>query len=177
MNWKTPITLVVLLGILLGAAVYGWQTIVSPNETKKPTTAPEPASKCERKTTFKKGQTIRAEDIVVNVYNAGGISGLAGNTLSALVGKAFQAGVSDNAPGRQKARNVTIVTNVPKSPAIRLVRIQFLGPVRVVPGELAPGIDVIVGDNFRAVDPNASTNITLKRTITSCRKAADATSS
>jgi hypothetical protein len=170
LNWKTPITLVVLLGLLVGAVFYGWQTIISPDEKEK---APEVAGtppKCERRTTFKKGQTIRAPDITVNVYNAGIVPGLAGDTLSALVGKGFQGGISDNAPGAQSARNVTIVTDVPESPKVRLVRTQFQGPVRVVPGELAVGVDVIVGDEFLAVDPNAITFIQLKRNISSCPK-------
>lgn len=174
MNWKTPITLVVLLGILLGAAVYGWQTIISPGGAESTSRAPKstPTHKCVRKTTFKKGQLIRAQDIVVNVYNAGEISGLAGNTLSALVAKGFKPGISDNAPDTLTTRNVAIVSGVPKSPEVRLVRIQFQGRVRVVSGELATGIDVIVGDNFRSVDPNATTSIRLKREITSCRHVA-----
>ncbi len=169
MNWKTPITLVVLLGLLVGAVFYGWQTIISPDEPAEGPTAGAPPT-CERKVTFKKGQKIQAQDITVNVYNAGIVPGLAGNTLSALVGKGFQGGVSDNAPGAQSARNVTIMTDVPESPKVRLVRMQFQGPVSVVPGELAVGVDVIVGDEFRAVDPNATTVIQLRRNISSCAK-------
>ncbi len=169
MNWKTPITLVVLLGLLVGAVFYGWQTIISPDEPAEGPTAGAPPT-CERNVTFKKGQKIQAQDITVNVYNAGIVPGLAGNTLSALVGKGFQGGVSDNAPGAQSARNVTIMTDVPESPKVRLVRMQFQGPVSVVPGELAVGVDVIVGDEFRAVDPNATTVIQLRRNISSCAK-------
>jgi len=169
LNWKTPVTLLVLLGLLVGAVFYGWQTIISPDEPAEGPTAGAPPM-CERKATFKKGQRILAGDITVNVYNAGIVSGLAGNTLSALVGKGFQGGVSDNAPGAQSARNVTIMTDVPESPKVRLVRMQFQGPVRVVPGELAVGIDIIVGDEFRAVDPNATTVIQLRRNISSCAK-------
>ncbi len=175
MNWKTPITLVVLLGLLLGAAVYGWQTIISPSEPDKPAAQGQP-KKCAKKTTFKKGQVVRAENIVVNVFNAGVISGQAGNTLSALVGKGFRAGVADNAPDSQTARNVTIVTPTRESPEVRLVRLQFVGAVRVVPGNLEKGIDVVVGDNFRAVNPNAATSLRLGRTITSCSKAPAGTS-
>lgn len=168
MNWKTPITLMVLLGLLLGAAFYGWQTIISPDETERAPAASSTPPPCKRKATFKKGQTIRAQDVTVNVYNAGIVSGLAGNTLSALVGKGFKGGVSDNAPGGQSARNVTIMTNVPASPKVRLVRMQFQGPVRLVSGELGVGVDVIVGDDFRGVDPNASTVIRLNRNFSSC---------
>lgn len=168
MNWKTPITLMVLLGLLLGAVFYGWQTIISPDETEKAPAAPGKPPHCERKATFKKGQTIRAQDIAVNVYNAGIVPGLAGNTLSALVSKGFKGGVSDNVPGAQSARNVTIMTDVPTSPKVRLVRMQFQGPVRLESGELGVGVDVIVGDDFRGVDPNASTVIRLTRNVSSC---------
>ncbi len=168
MNWKTPITLVVLLGLLLGAAFYGWQTIISPDETEKAPAASGTPPPCERRASFKKGQTIRAQDITVNVYNAGIVSGLAGNTLSALVGRGFKGGISDNAPRAQSAGNVTIMTDVPRSPKVRLVRMQFQGPLRVVSGELGVGVDVIVGDEFRGVDPNAATVIRLRRNISSC---------
>ena len=41
MQWRTPITLVVLLVILLGAAYYGWQTVVNPtNDAGTTTTRP-----------------------------------------------------------------------------------------------------------------------------------------
>ncbi len=171
MNWKTPITLLVLLGILLGAAFYGWQTIIAPDPTDEKTAKTDGKKKCDNKIVFKRGERIAAENIVVNIYNAGDIPGLAGNTLSALVAKGFKSGVSENAPADRAARNVTIVTDAPSSPEIRMVRMQFRGKVRVAEGEISRGIDVLVGDNFLAVDPNAKTVFRLKRAVATCARA------
>lgn len=175
MNWKTPVTMLVLLGILLGAAYYGFSTIVNPDDTAGSDAAQTPATKkapgCTPVERFKKGQAVKAEDIRINVYNAGLISGLAGETLDALASKGFKAGLATNAPGEMSAANVTIVTKEPKSPEVRLVRIQFRGPVKVVKGELAPGIDVLVGDKFQSVDSTIRTEITLRKNIKSCKQA------
>ncbi len=175
MNWKTPVTMLVLLGILLGAAYYGWSTIVSPDSQKDTGAAPTPATKkspgCTPVKRFKKGQAVAAKDIRVNVYNAGAISGLASETLDALRTKGFQAGVASNAPGQMSAANVTIITKEPESPEVRLVRIQFRGPVKVVKGNLSPGIDVLVGDEFQSVDPLVRTQITLRKNIKACKQA------
>lgn len=175
MNWKTPVTMLVLLGILLGAAYYGWSTIVSPDDKKDTGATQTPAAKkgpgCTPVKRFKKGQTVKATDIRVNVYNAGLISGLAGETLDSLTSKGFKAGVASNAPGQMSAANVTIVTKESESPEVRLVRMQFRGPVKVVKGDLAPGIDVLVGDKFQSVDSTIRTEITLRKNINPCKKA------
>ena len=42
MNWRTPITMVVLLGVLLGAAYYGWNTIVTPDDDNKADKSDDP---------------------------------------------------------------------------------------------------------------------------------------
>lgn len=175
MNWKTPVTMLVLLGILLGAAYYGWSTIVSPDQDKDNAATQTPATKktpgCTSVKRFKKGQAVRAEDIRVNIYNAGQIPGIAGETLDALTSKGFKDGVASNAPEAMSATNVTIVTKEPKSPEVRLVRIQFRGPVKVVKGELSPGIDVLVGDEFQSVDSTIRTEITSHKNIAGCKQA------
>ena len=87
MAWRTPITLGVLLGVLLAAAFYGWQTVISParENDKKSDAGP----KCEQVTEFRKGDVIKPDDIVVNVYNAGSQLGAAGGTLDRRVNRGF----------------------------------------------------------------------------------------
>ncbi len=171
MSWKTPITMLVLLGILLGAAYYGWSTIAGGDDavtTSDPTEPTKSEPKCKYVRMFTKGQPIRADRIVVNVYNAGDVPGLAGDTMSALVAKGFKPGVADNAPEGRGTNNVTIVTSDPESPEVRMVRIQFQGLVRVANGELTRGIDVLVGDRFRGVDADSTTAFRLRKNIRSC---------
>ena len=61
MNWKTPITLLVLLGILLGAAFYGWQTIIAPDPTDEKTAKTDGKKKCDKKIVFKRGRADRSQ--------------------------------------------------------------------------------------------------------------------
>ncbi len=168
MNWRTPITMLVLLGVLLGAAYYGWQTIVSPDEESKATSPTATNPTCTKHVKFKKGQLIRGRDIVVNVYNAGTTSGLAGETLNTLEDNGFKAGVAENAPTNLAVFNVTVLGDR-SSPEVRLISRQFRGPVKVDKGPaLAAGVDVVVGQNFRAVNDNAKTVMKLKKAVTSC---------
>jgi len=179
-SWKTPITLVVLLVVLLGAAFYGWKTIISParDDDDPPTVA---APTCDETETFERGQVIRSKDILVNVYNAGSVSGLAGETLDVLASRGFEPGKADNAPTGTHATNVTIITSDKKSPSVTLVAAQFKGKVEVVKGEdLAPGIDIVVGNEFKGVDKKAKKKLKVKEEVTTCASAgttADALSS
>ncbi len=172
MNWRTPITLVVLLGVLLGAAYYGWNTIVNPGDDSKaaaPTTPKK--TECKKKVTIKKGTRLTAGDVTVNVYNAGSRSGLAGQTLDSLVAKGFKRGIADNAqPDLTTWGNATVVLpGGTGEPQTRLVHNQFVGTVKYVKGPaLAPGVDVVVGDNFRGVDPLTQSFVRVNRRVVTC---------
>ena len=173
MNWRTPITLVVLLGVLLGAAYYGWNTIVNPGDNTNASAPKEPKNQpCKKKTTIKKGSRIQAVDVRVNVYNAGTRTGLAGDTLESLVSKGFKRGVADNVPDDINATwgNVSIVLPGGKVlPQVRLVRNQFIGVVKFIKGTDAGGnIDVVVGDNFRGVKGTSATSVRVNRAVKTC---------
>jgi hypothetical protein len=169
--WKTPLTLLVLIVLLLGAAFYGWQTIISPatDDDKAATGDGPPPDKCEQVQQFHRGQVIRADDIVVNVYNAGSIANLAEDTVEDLKHRGFKSGVFDNAPSRVSATNVTILIQGKVTPQVRLVTQQFKGHVRYAKGApIDAGIDIIVGDKFRGVDAKAKTSLRLKRSVSTC---------
>ena len=178
MQWRTPITLAVLLMILLGAAYYGWQTVVDPATDSGASTTPTPSTTsqttkqvCLQKKTYPKGATIRATSFKVNVYNAGGISGQAGDVLTSLHSNGFQEGVAANPPPTVMATNVSILTSTPNSPLARLVQEQFKGKVRLVPGpNLAVGVDIVIGANFIGVNPSAPNVLTLQERATVCVK-------
>lgn len=170
MSWKSPITLLVLIGVLLGAAYYGWSSLSEPDAKPETTTAPlTQKPKCTSVEKFRKGQKIGAEDVVVNVFNAGSTTGLATETLDSLVAKGFTRGEADNAPGDVTAGNVTIVAKQRDDPTVRLVAMQFKGLVEFAAGpDLAPGVDVVVGDSFRSVDDKAQQALRLKRAVSTC---------
>jgi len=166
-NWRTPITLGVLLGVLLGAAFYGWQTVISPARENDKEADAEP--KCENVVEFRKGDVIKPDDIIVNVYNAGTEAGLAGATLDRMVIRGFKRGTAANAPSNVRARNVTIITNDKTSPTVRLVARQFKGKVRYINvDDLSPGVDVVVGNEFIGVNAKAKRTLTIKKDVSSC---------
>jgi hypothetical protein len=166
---RTPITLVVLFVVLMGAAYYGWQTVISPGTEDHDPPATSSKPKCENVEEFHKGQLIRSKDVLVNVYNAGRISGLASDTLSELSDRGFNPGVSDNAPAAVTASNVTILTSSRQSPLVQLVAQQFQGVVKYAKGRgLDPGVDIIVGDDFQGLNVSAKTSLRVKRSISTC---------
>jgi hypothetical protein len=176
-RWRTPITLAVLVVIVLGAAYYGWHTVVSP-VTSSDEGSPTPTRHtnhqrthlvCTQKKTYPKGTQIGAGSFKVNVYNASAVSGRAAEVLAALVNNGFQSGVAANPPTSVTATNVTILTRTPNSPRVQLVKQQFKGPVKLVPGpELAVGIDVVLGAEFQGVAPDAPGTYTVAKATTIC---------
>jgi hypothetical protein len=172
-NWRTPITLVVLVGVLLGAAYYGWNTILNPDDDKNSAGKEDPQNKpCKTKDTIKKGSKIEASDVRVNVYNAGTQTGLAGETMDALVEKGFKRGVADNLPGDIDATwgNVSIVLPGGEAvPQARLLRNQFLGVVKFVKGPAGgTSMSVVVGDSFRGVRDGSQTFVRVNRAVKTC---------
>ncbi len=174
MQWRTPITLAVLLAILLGAAYYGWHTVVAPvtsHNVTTPSTPHKPATTqvCTQHKTYPKGTQIRAQSFRVNVFNAGGVSGQASDVLAALQTRGFRQGIADNPPAGVTATNVTILTVSPDQPQARLVQQQFQGPVKLVPGpNLAPGVDVVVGSAYQGLASKAPDALTVTKPTTVC---------
>jgi hypothetical protein len=174
-GWRTPITLLVLLGVLLGAGYYGYRTVISPTDDNGK--ASGPTTTCTKHRIFHRGQKIASRDILVNVYNAGSIANLASDTLSGLHGNGFRRGVAANAPSGISATNVTILTRHSLLPAVRLVARQFKGRVAFRTGRpLAAGIDVIVGDEFKGMKAHPARFLRLGRVVRTCTHIAHAAS-
>jgi hypothetical protein len=145
----STITMFVLIGILVVGAVWGWRALFAAfPETELTVEEPTPTCKTER---VEAGERIRARQVRVSVFNAGTRSGLAGETMDALINRGFQAGDVSNAPSEAKVRRVQVWSTSRKDPRARLVARQF-GPrvkVRVTEEPLGSGVTVIVGNNFK----------------------------
>jgi len=144
----TAITLLVLVGLLVIGGYVGIHTLLAPlPSSDKPSATP--SAQCSAKS-VKKGQRVRSRDIVVSVFNAGTRAGLASDTMVRLAHRGFKRGSVGNAPGSTNVRRVLVQTTDQNDVSARLVARQFgrSTKVRVVSGDLGPGIDVIVGDNF-----------------------------
>jgi hypothetical protein len=101
----------------------------------------------------KEGRRLRSRQVVVNVFNAGNRGGLAGTTMDALRRRGFRGGTIGNAPDGTKVRRVQVWIAEGEEDAGRLVARQFgpRTPVLTPDDDIVAGVDVVVGNAFRAL--------------------------
>ena len=150
----TGVTLLVLVGLLGYGGYAGYQALFAPVGGDAATGTPG-SGRCEDG--LRKGETVRTRDVTVSVLNAGTRSGLASQVQEQLVGRGFLAGTTDNAPDDQEVRFVRVLAPARNDPAARLVAAQFGERTFVerTREDLGPGVDVVVGDRFRGLEPGA----------------------
>lgn len=162
----TGVTLVVLLVVLAGMAVYGFKAATAPlpGRSASPTKKPCTAAGKQVQRFVSRGQ------VQVSVFNAGTQSGLAGTTLQKLEDAGFRGGNAGNAPGNARVRRAVVWTTLPNDSSARLVALS-LGRgtrVQVVTGDLGPGVDVLVGNQFGSLDGKAPNRVRLTRPVETC---------
>lgn len=142
---RTAITLAVLVALLAAGAAWGLHAAFAPFPGKVDTPLCVPRE-------VKAGTRVFPADVTVSVYNAGTRGGLAGRVMQELVDGGFREGVDANAPRDVKVRKAQVWTDDRRSPAARLVASRLGKHTKVVQRKLiGPGVNVIVGDRFRAV--------------------------
>ncbi|VXC32408.1 LytR C-terminal domain-containing protein [Nocardioides sp. AX2bis] len=156
---RTALTLLVLLGVVLGAAAWGWSRLTSP--------VGDAAGGPCTETDLEPGDRVTTEQVVVTVLNAGSRSGLAGRVTGDLVDQGFVKGQSTNAPSGTEVPRVQIWTDSPRSPQVRLVR-GYLGEVSVVRRDpVGEGVTVVVGDDFEELTAGPA-RVTVREDTTAC---------
>ena len=153
---RTPITLLLLLGVLMWGAWWGYNNILAP----VPKIPPPP---CVEQT-LAKGQ-IKSSQVVVKVYNGGDRRGLAGDVTRALRGKGFKVTKTDNTV--EKISKTVIVGANAKNPEVLFVKSFFKDAVvRADPKRNDGTVDVLVGNKYGGFNKNAKTTYTVKaRTV------------
>lgn len=143
----TTVTMLVLVGLLVLGALWGWKALFA--ELPDGATAEEPAPTCATEV-VEAGQKLRSRQVRVSVFNGGTRSGLAGETLDALMARGFLGGDLGNAPSDLAVRRVQVWSTVQNDPQARLVARQFGTSVKVrfSDEDLGAGVDVIVGNRF-----------------------------
>jgi hypothetical protein len=149
----TAVTMAVLCVILVIGAVVGFNALFAPlpgSEEEQPAAAPTESCVVEP---VRKGRKLRTGQVVVNVFNGGTRAGLAGQTMDALRSRGFQGGQIGNAPRKNKVKRVQIWIEEGEEAAGRLVARQFgpKTPVMTPKEDLANGVDVVVGNNYRTL--------------------------
>lgn len=139
---KTAITLAALSVLLVAGVAWGFSAVTQPFPGK----AEVPI--CVDRS-VDPGETVYPEQVTVSVLNASKREGLAGRTMALFEEDGFAKGETGNAPKGTTVRRATIWTDDVDSAAVRLVRSR-LGKIDVVKKSVAaPGIAVLVGDDFK----------------------------
>ena len=128
------------------------------------------APKCEDVVEFRKGDVIKPDDIIVNVYNSGTEAGLAGATLDRMVLRGFKRGDAANAPAQCSSqerhdhhRRQELARPCSSWPSSSRAR---CGSSRSKTS--TPGVDVVVGNDFVGIDTKAKRTLKIKKDVSSC---------
>lgn len=139
---RSTLTLVFLVALLAGAAVWGWGAAMKP----LPDSQDQPL--CED-SAVDAGQKVYPDQVTVSVFNASARSGLATRTMDLFVDKGFAQGDSGNAPRGTTVQHAQIWTSDRRSPAVRLTSSHLGDRATVQKGEqLGVGVVVVVGEDF-----------------------------
>jgi hypothetical protein len=160
----TAVTLLVLLLVLAGMAVYGFKSLTSPLPGRA--AAKQTCTGAEKQL----DKFLERSEVQVSVFNAGTRSGLASSTLDQIETAGFRAGNAGNAPKGAKVGRVVIWTTTPDDPAAALVAKAFGRRTKVVvtSTDLGPGIDVLVGNRLTGLAPHAPRRIKLAAPVETC---------
>jgi len=163
----TGATLVVLVVVVCGMAVWGYRAATAPIEDDQPTASASPTCQPDDQ---KVARYVHRNEITVSVYNSGRRSGRAQDTMSLLERAGFKAGAVGNAPDGVKAPRAVVYTNRADDPAAELVAKNFGKGTKVVhtDEEMGPGVDVVIGDRFKKLDPAAPKRLELPKPELTC---------
>jgi hypothetical protein len=157
---KSALTLAVLAGLVLVAALWGWAALTEPFPED------EPVAICEDETVTA-GSEVRRDQVVVSVFNGSGRSGLAGATSAQLAERGFVEGDVGDSP--LPAATTQIWSSDPTNPAVLLVKRQFK-KAEVVQGDaLGPGVVVVIGEKFQSLRKKQVESVVAKADATYCR--------
>jgi hypothetical protein len=141
---RTPVTLLILFGVLLYGAWWGYNNIIKPI----PSLPPEP---CVDQT-VPKGQ-LKASQVVVKVYNGGDRKGLAADVGRSLRTKGFRVILTTNTV--EKIQKTVIVGEDVNNPEVLFVK-SFFKEATVRSDKRADRtVDVLVGNKYGGFNKNA----------------------
>ena len=142
---RSAATMLVLVVLMLIGVAWAWSAVTEPFPED------EEVATCDL-VSVDKGQKVYPDQVTVSVLNAGNEEGLANRTMAALVKAALVEGDLANAPKDADVSGVEVWTDDLQNPAVILVA-SYLGKnAKVVERDPPlPGVNVVVGDDFRGV--------------------------
>jgi hypothetical protein len=152
---RTPLTLLVLLGVLCYGAWWGYTNVLRP-------VPPTPPTPCVPQRVAK--GVLRSTQVTVNVYNGGTKKGLAGDVGRSLRDRGFKVVRTTNTG--EKIQKTIIVGAGAKNPEVLLVQRFFKKSTVKVDKRIDHSVDVLVGNQYGGFNKKAKTTYPVKaRTI------------
>jgi hypothetical protein len=156
-HWQTPITLVVLVGILVGGAWWGWKSLTQ--STADPNCVQQKLP----------NNRLVPSQVVVNVYNGGAKAGTAAQTAAALEKRGFNIGKIMNEPNGRKTNALAVRGTTAKAPEVLLVAGQMRQKASVYPDNRADHtVDVVVGKGYTTLNPKVLPSVIVPSNQTVC---------
>lgn len=143
---RTPVTLLILFGMLLYGAWWGYNNIIKPI----PPLPPEP---CVDQV-VDKGQ-LKSAQVVVRVYNGGDRKGLAADVGRSLRGKGFRVVLTTNTV--EKIQKTVIVGADGNNPEVLFVKSFFKEATVRSDKRVDRTVDVLVGNKYGGFNKGART--------------------
>ena len=150
---RTPVTLLVLFGVLLYGAWWGYNNIISPI----PSMPPEP---CVDQS-VPKGQ-LQASQVVIKVYNGGDRKGLAADVGRSLRNKGFRVILTTNTV--EKIQKTVIVGADANNPEVLFVKSFFKGATVRPDRRVDRSVDVLVGNKYGGFNKDAAATYRVEST-------------
>ena len=142
---RSAATLAVLAALFVIGVAWAWSSATDPFPEREEQPACTDSS-------FAAGDRVTPGLVLVNVYNASGPDGLAGETLDALERKGFAEGTTSDTAAKTGESGVMIWTADPDGPAAQLLRTYLGRDTEIVEQATAdPGITVVVGEGFPGI--------------------------
>ncbi len=160
---RTPITLLLLVAVLVGAGWFGVKQL----RTTHVSAPPPKAVVCTpvHVVAPKKGARVAAAMVTVNVYNAGTVAGLADRTAAALQQRGFTIGAVANDPKNSKFAGTIMVRGAARQlPSVKLLLAQQKGAIFVKVARKNDTVDLVIGSGFQALTTPYPKSIPLVRT-------------
>jgi hypothetical protein len=148
---RTPITLLLLLGVLCYAAWWGYTNVLRP-------IPPAPPQPCVDQS-VKKGE-LQSSQVTVRVFNGGNKRGLAGDVGRALRDRGFNVIRTSNT-GEKILKTVIVGAEV-NNPEVLLVKGFFKDVVVKADHRVDHSVDVLVGNKYGGFNKNAKTTYAVR---------------
>ncbi|MEV5961561.1 LytR C-terminal domain-containing protein [Kribbella sp. NPDC051952] len=136
-RWRTPITMVVLLAILVGGGWWGWKSLITSSAEQTCVEQKLPNNR------------LVPKNVVVNVYNGGARAGSASRVADVLKKRGFNINKIANEPKGDKIDIVSVRGATDNAPELQLIAGQLnQKPLTVGDGRTDHTVDLVIGAGF-----------------------------